>query len=202
MTYTLVVYSLIMLGLVGGIFYQVPTQRGAHSLEQTYWADAIKGSDQEAPDILGQRRNLEFNITYGELSAVLEYHILNAKGGESTEEGYLCPISLPDSEDSCSQDTKTAPQSTVSLQPVIPFGLGLKIPLGRITSLDLNLGLRKTFFDYIDNTSAETFEEKELHLRRPIQYRLVPLLEYLFFLFYSIPLLSRSCFSKEEAHNY
>ena len=183
----------------GGLFYRYLLNE-AITLRANLLGGAINGSDQEAPDILGQKRNLEFNVTYGELSLVLEYYILNAKGGV-----YGRRIPVPyffaglGGFIFSGYENSAAEYST--LQPVIPFGLGLKIPLGQITSLDLNLGLRKTFFDYIDNTSAETFQEKNFTYGDQYSTDWYHYLSVSFSYF----IQSLSCpfpLPKEEAHSY
>ena len=38
-------------------------------------------------------------------------------------------------------------------QPNIPFGVGMRYALGKRTNLNLELGVRKVFFDYLDGIS-------------------------------------------------
>jgi len=48
------------------------------------------------------------------------------------------------------------------IQPVIPFGIGFKYALNREWSIGLEYGIRKTFTDYIDDTSTTYFDNDEI----------------------------------------
>lgn len=110
----------------------------------------IKGSDQRPIDVFAEERDFSFRVTVFELSTVFEYNFLEYK-----KEGFpfrWTPYAFlgvafskwnnTDSDDDFSR-----------IQPSIPFGLGIKKLIGKRFSLDLEFGLRKTFFDYIDNIS-------------------------------------------------
>lgn len=45
---------------------------------------------------------------------------------------------------------------------VIPYGIGIGKPLGRLWSVNFEFGLRKTFSDYIDDVSTDYYDEKAL----------------------------------------
>ena len=142
----------------GGLFYRYGLS-DAVSLRLHLLGGSITGSDKDAPDILGQFRNLEFNITYAEVSAIFEYYFLNPKNayGKKIPSPYVF-LGAGALTFSSYQDPAT---DYSTIQPVVPFGLGLKVPVGRVSYLDFNFGTRKTFFDYLDNISIESVEEKD-----------------------------------------
>ena len=141
----------------GGLFYRYGFG-DAVALRMNLQGGSIAGSDKDASDVLGQFRNLEFDITYAEVSVVLEYYFLNPRNlrGKKVASPYVF-VGTGVMTFSSYKDPAT---DYSTIQPVVPFGLGFKIPVGRVGYLDLNLGMRKMFFDYLDNISIESTSEK------------------------------------------
>jgi hypothetical protein len=52
------------------------------------------------------------------------------------------------------------------IQPVIPIGIGFKYAFARYWSVGLEYGLRKTFTDYIDDTSTTYYNNNEIREQR------------------------------------
>ena len=142
----------------GGLFYRQKLSESI-SLRANLLLGALKGSDNEPPDELAEQRNFNFSTNFGEVSIAMEYYLL----GPASKYARIKPapyvfVGLGAMVFS-GHDEPTAEFS--SFQPVLPFGLGLKLPTSRSSSIGIQLGIRKTFFDYLDNISAKDFERKD-----------------------------------------
>lgn len=114
---------------------------------------ATQLSGVEKPiDALGVQRNQSFESSLIELSAVFEYHFLDFKTENSRFKyspyifGGFGIINYPGVE---------TIEEVNSLQPVFPFGGGIKYLFQKKYSIGLELGARKTFFDYLDGVSDD-----------------------------------------------
>jgi hypothetical protein len=110
----------------------------------------LRGSDQKPIDAFADRRDTEFSIALLEMSAVLEYNFLAFRDDKNPNRwspymffgvGGFAVIG----------DIETAGKSRV--QPNIPFGMGMRYALGKRTDLNIQAGVRKVFFDYLDGVS-------------------------------------------------
>ncbi|XOV92327.1 MAG: DUF6089 family protein [Bacteroidota bacterium] len=108
----------------------------------------IKGNDEVPVDVLGQRRTHSFSQSFFELGTIAEYHFLDFRGPDTYISwspfifmGFgVLKLGNPD---------MTNAQFS-ELQPVIPMGLGFKKMVSKQLCLGVEVGARKTFFDYID----------------------------------------------------
>lgn len=135
------------------------------SVKYALTAGYIKGSDGQPIDAFAVERSAAFRVTMFELSSVFEYNFLEYK-----REGFpfrwtpyaflgfgLTKWNNTDSDADFSR-----------IQPSVPFGLGVKKLIGKRFSLDLEVGIRKTFFDYIDNISyTDDFRLKDYQYGNP-----------------------------------
>lgn len=120
------------------------------SLKLGLLVGTVAGS--EAPiDALALQRNKSFESTIMELSGTMEYHFLDFKTENSRVEysPYIFlgfgVLNFPE----------TPSESEIStLQPVIPMGGGFKYLIKKKYCLGIELGARKTFFDYVDGVSG------------------------------------------------
>ncbi|MFY0626481.1 MAG: outer membrane beta-barrel protein [Reichenbachiella sp.] len=127
---------------------------------------SVKGDDSEPFDALGRVRNASFQRSFLEGSAVFEYHFIDYKHKNSTIKfspylfggiGFTNFFNLDRSVDDFS-----------SIQPVIPFGLGMKHLVGKQFTMSLEFGARKTFFDGMDGISAgDTFDKSGFQFGNP-----------------------------------
>jgi hypothetical protein len=114
-------------------------------------AGKIRGDDQQAVDILGTNRDYSFDITLIEGSSVFEYYFLDYKHPHTNV--YFSPYFFAGFGIFRTFGYDEARADFSKLQPVIPFGVGIKQLVGKRYAVGLEFGLRKTFFDYLDSTS-------------------------------------------------
>lgn len=112
----------------------------------------LGASDASTPiDIFASNRNASFDIFLFEVSTVFEYHFLNWRQENSIIRwtpylfGGIGIVGISGMEDK--------PAEYSNIQPMIPFGAGIKYVLNPKWYVGLELGFRKTFFDYLDNLS-------------------------------------------------
>jgi hypothetical protein len=112
------------------------------------------GASEEPIDAFADKRNASFNLFLLEASTVFEYHFMNWRDTKRFVRftpylfGGLGLFGISGVED------KTAEYSTV--QAAIPFGGGVKYVYNPKWYFSLEAGVRKTFFDYLDNTNQLT----------------------------------------------
>ncbi len=108
----------------------------------------MQGNDENPVDALARERVHSFNQSFFELGTIAEYHFLDFRGPDTYLNwspfifmGFgVLKLGNPD---------MTKAQFS-ELQPVIPMGLGLKKMIAKQFCLGLEVGARKTFFDYLD----------------------------------------------------
>lgn len=122
------------------------------SFRASITAGQLVGWDEYSPiDRFAEIRDASFDIFLFEASAVFEYHFLKWRqenfpvrwtpyvfGGLA-----LFGFTAPDEK----------PEEYSQIQPSLPFGLGAKYILNPKWYLGIEIGARKTFFDYLDNVS-------------------------------------------------
>ena len=123
------------------------------SLRTSLTGGKLGASDRVHPiDAFGVKRNASFNIFLMEISGAFEYHFLDWR--EDKRRIRFTPyvfagVGLFFISGNAS---KTAEYSNVQI--AIPFGVGVKYVLNPKWYLSLEMGIRKTFFDYLDNIST------------------------------------------------
>ncbi len=108
----------------------------------------VSGNDEIPADALGRQRIHEFNQSFFELGTIAEYHFLDFRGPDTYIDwspfvfmGFgVTKLGNPD---------MTNAQFS-ELQPVIPMGAGFKKMVSKQFCLSIEVGARKTFFDYLD----------------------------------------------------
>ena len=124
------------------------------SLRAAITGGGIGASDKRPIDAFAERRNASFNLFLMEASTVLEYHFMNWRDDKHILRytpylfGGLGIFGI--------SGTQNKPSQYSNVQAAIPFGLGMKYIVNPKWYLALELGARKTFFDYLDNVSAGT----------------------------------------------
>ncbi|HMP99479.1 MAG TPA: DUF6089 family protein [Cyclobacteriaceae bacterium] len=111
----------------------------------------LGASDQRPIDAFATARDASFNIFLFETSAVFEYHFLDWR--DFKRKLFFTPYLFAGfGIFGISGDIeKNAEYSNV--QPAIPFGVGFKYNVNPKWYVSLEFGVRKTFFDYLDNIS-------------------------------------------------
>lgn len=122
------------------------------SFRASFTAGKLAASDKDNPmDAFAVKRNASFDIFLAELSGVYEYHFLDWRDDRRRLRftpylfaglGLFTISGVPN---------KTVQYSNVQMS--IPFGGGMKYILNPKYYIALEFGVRKTFFDYLDNIS-------------------------------------------------
>ena len=109
----------------------------------------VSGSDDQPLDAFAQQRQASFSSGIIEGAATLEYNFLDFKAGNSLNRwspyvffgvGIFGVFGGENQQGS-------------HVQPALPFGLGIKYPLNSKFIINVEAGLRKTFYDYLDGVS-------------------------------------------------
>lgn len=111
----------------------------------------ISGDDTEPRDALGLNRNYSFSHNVLELSGVFEYHFLDYRSGDRYTR--FSPYAFMGFGILKINNPVQAYEDYHSLQPVIPMGGGIKYLLSKRLTLTGELGVRKTYTDYLDGIS-------------------------------------------------
>jgi hypothetical protein len=139
------------------------------SLRVAVTGGRVAASDKQDPiDAFAAKRAASFNIFLLEVSGTFEYHFLDWRDKKRPLRftpyifagiGLFFMSGNP---------PKTAEYSNV--QPSIPFGVGVKYVLNPNWYLGLEFGIRKTFFDYLDNISGADPKYKTYQYGNPLDY--------------------------------
>jgi hypothetical protein len=123
------------------------------------------GASEKPIDAFASRRNASFDLFMFEASTVMEYHFLNwrdTKRFVRFTPYFFAGLGLFGMS---GNNNKTAEFSNI--QPSIPFGGGLKYIYNPKWYLSLEFGIRKTFFDYLDNISDSGTRRKTYQYGNP-----------------------------------
>jgi hypothetical protein len=115
-------------------------------------AGKIGASDRRPADAFAQQRNASFNLFLFEASTALEYHFLNWRDERRMMRAtpYLfAGLGLFGFSGNAQKTTEYS-----NVQGMIPFGVGAKYIINPLWYVSLEFGMRKTFFDYLDNVSV------------------------------------------------
>lgn len=144
-------YNFLNSKFAGTVFYRNNISR-VISFRASLTGGKMGASDVKRPiDAFATQRASSFNIFLMEASTVFEYHFLNWR--DSKRKLRFTPYLFAGFAlfGISGNANKTAEYSNV--QPAIPFGGGIKYVLNPKYYVALEFGVRKTFFDYLDNIS-------------------------------------------------
>ena len=123
------------------------------------------GASEVPIDPFAVQRNASFDLFLMEASTVMEYHFLNWRDTKRfvrfTPYLFAGLVIFGIS----GEAQKNAEYSTV--QASIPFGAGVKYVVNPKWYLSLEFGIRKTFFDYLDDISAGDPRDKNYQYGNP-----------------------------------
>ena len=162
--------------LAGGVLYRYVLHPRA-SLRGNFMYGKLSGDDSKSKIDLNKERNLSFSTTIWELAGGIEFNYFPFQIGHSDYNGtaYLLaeiglfrmnPKAVGDNGNEVDlqplgtegQGTSLSSKGTYSLtQLAVPIGVGVKLSLGRRASLNFEVGLRKTFTDYIDDIGSDYY---------------------------------------------
>jgi Domain of unknown function (DUF6089) len=132
------------------------------SLRTSLTGGKLGASDKaHSIDAFAAKRAASFNIFLMELSGAFEYHFLDWR--EEKRKLRFTPYAFAGIGlfSIAGNGPKNAEYSNV--QMAIPFGVGMKYVLNPKWYLALEAGIRKTFFDYLDNISYGNPKIKNYH---------------------------------------
>lgn len=122
------------------------------SFKASFTAGRLSASDMRDPiDAFAIQRKSSFDIFLSEVSGVYEYHFLDWRDDHRRLRftPYLfAGLALFNISGIQSKNTQYS-----TIQMAIPFGGGMKYVVNPRYYLSLEFGIRKTFFDYLDNIS-------------------------------------------------
>ena len=143
-------YNILNSRPAGTVFYRSNISKVV-SFRTSLTGGKIIASDKRPIDAFAKQRAASFNIFVLEASTVFEYHFLDWRDDKRRLRftpylfaGFALFIIS-------GNGPKNAEYSNV--QPAIPFGGGIKYVLNPKWYLAVEVGVRKTFFDYLDNIS-------------------------------------------------
>lgn len=114
----------------------------------------LAASDNRAPiDAFARQRDASFNIFLLEGSATFEYHFLDWR--DDKRRLRFTPYLFAGIGLFGISGVQAKPAEYSNMQVGIPFGGGMKYVLNPKWYIAFELGIRKTFFDYLDNISDE-----------------------------------------------
>lgn len=125
----------------------------------------IGASDRKPIDAFARQRNASFDLFLLEASTVMEYHFLNWRDDQYLlrfSPYFFAGLALFGIS---GNDDKPAEYSNIQLG--IPLGAGIKYILNPKWYAALEFGIRKTFFDYLDNVSDENTGIKNYQYGNP-----------------------------------
>lgn len=123
------------------------------------------GASDKPIDAFGAQRNYSFNLTMVEASTVMEYHFLNWR-----DDKYFIrftPYVFAGAALFGISGNANKPVEYSNVQAAIPFGMGVKYIVNPKYYLSLEFGMRKTFFDYLDNVSEDLTGKKNYQYGNP-----------------------------------
>ncbi len=167
--------------LAGGLIYRFNLHPRA-ALRANFLYGKLSGEDSDSNFDQQIQRNLSFNTTIWELAGGIEFNYfpfqigndryrgtayllaeigvfrMNPKAiGTNGNEVELQPLGTE------GQGTSLSDRNPYSLtQLTIPLGLGVKLSIGEKASLNFEVGLRKTFTDYIDDIGSDSYVDPDL----------------------------------------
>jgi hypothetical protein len=129
----------------------------------------LAGSDRHNPiDSAAVKRNASFNIFLLELSSTFEYHFLDWRDDRRRLRFTPYLFAGVGLFGISGNNNKPAPYSNVQMS--IPFGGGMKYVLNPKYYIAFEIGIRKTFFDYLDNVSGGNTSNKNYQYGNPNDY--------------------------------
>ncbi|MCZ8353710.1 MAG: DUF6089 family protein [Cyclobacteriaceae bacterium] len=150
-------YDILEYKPAGTVIYR--SNRGrAFSFKASLTAGRIGATDSRSKDALAKVRNASFNIFLYEALVGGEYHFLDWRNAKRPlrftpyVSGGLALFGMAGVPD------KTSEYSNI--QPSVQLGMGVKYVINPLWYIGLDFGMRKTFFDYLDNTSEASNQSK------------------------------------------
>jgi hypothetical protein len=136
---------------VGALYKFNFNPRYAFRIGATY--TELRGSDSKSKNLYQQTRDHSFHTPLVELSSILEFNFFPYIPEGRYE--FLSPYVFV----GAGALAMPAANNPVSIQGVIPFGIGVKYAINHRLGLSAEWSYRKTFTDYIDQLSENEYTE-------------------------------------------
>lgn len=139
------------------------------SFRASFTAGKLSASDADDPiDAFAARRNASFDIFLSELSGVYEYHFLDWR--DDIRRLRFTPYLFAGLAlfNMAGVTNKADQYSTMQIS--VPFGGGMKYVVNPKYYISIEFGIRKTFFDYLDNLSGGDPAYKNYQYGNPNDY--------------------------------
>jgi Domain of unknown function (DUF6089) len=147
------------------VFYRANISK-VISLRTSLTGGNVAASDKAHPiDPFAAKRNASFNVFLMELSGVFEYHFLDWR--EPKHPLRFTPYLFAGVGLFFVSGIQNKNAEYSNVQPCIPFGGGVKYVLNPNWYLSLEFGVRKTFYDYLDNISDGNVRIKNYQYGNP-----------------------------------
>jgi hypothetical protein len=148
----------------GTVFYRANVSR-VISFRTALTAGKIGATDSRPIDAFSSARAASFNLFLYEISLATEYHFLDWRSEKRPLRGTPYIVTGLGLFGIAGTPSKSAEYSNV--QPSIQLGVGVKYVLNPLFYLGLEIGMRKTFFDYLDNISEGDPSRKNYRYGNP-----------------------------------
>ncbi len=123
------------------------------------------GASEKPIDPFASQRNASFNLFLLEASGVAEYHFLNWR--ETKRFVRFTPYAFAGVGLFGFSGNIQKTKEYSNIQFAVPFGIGLKYVYNPKWYFSLEAGVRKTFFDYLDNVSEGDISSKNYQSGNP-----------------------------------
>ena len=134
------------------IFYRANVSK-VISFRASFTAGKLSASDTQSPiDAFAVKRRASFDIFLSEVSGVYEYHFLDWR--DDIRRLRFTPYLFAGLALFNISEVKNKADQYSTIQLAVPFGGGVKYILNPNYYVALEIGIRKTFFDYLDNISG------------------------------------------------
>jgi len=114
---------------------------------------SLSGSDTKSENNYQLQRDHSFSIPLTEFATLFEFNFLPYKPQSQYE--YFSPYIVI----GLGVMIFPADEVTIPVQPVIPFGIGIKYAINKRLGIAAEWSYRKTFTDYLDQLPADTYTE-------------------------------------------
>lgn len=135
------------------------------SFRTAFTGGKLSASDKRPIDAFSTKRKASFNIFLIEASTVMEYHFLNWRDDKRILR--FTPYLFAGLGVFAISGMANKPAEYSNVQGAIPFGLGIKYVINPKWYAALEFGMRKTFFDYLDNVSGNEGKRKTFQYGNP-----------------------------------
>ena len=161
-------YNLAFSKPAGTVFYRSNISN-VISLRTSITAGKLAASDSRKPiDAFAAKRDASFNLFLFEVAGTFEYHFLDWR--DSKRKLRFTPYLFAGAGLFGISGVQQKSAEYSNIQMAIPFGGGMKYVLNPKYYIAFEFGIRKTFFDYLDNVSEGNPSIKNYQSGNPFDY--------------------------------